>query len=234
MSRSRIGTREEWLSARKALLAQEKAFTKARDALSERRRALPGYRIDKRYGFASRQGAMTLADLFAGRNQLVVYHFMFGPDWQQGCKSCSFWADSFDGIVGHLAQRDVTLACVSIAPLARLEAFKQRMGWHFNWVSSEGSDFNADFGVSPPASGPMIYNFDKTIKEPGEMPGVSVFAKDESGTIFHTYSCYARGLDMLNGAYQIPDLVPTGRDEGELPYSMSWLQHKDRYRSAAS
>ncbi|MDH5537906.1 MAG: DUF899 domain-containing protein [Rhizobacter sp.] len=234
MKEARIGTREEWLAARKALVAEEKAHTRARDALSERRRALPWYRIDKAYRFKSGRGPMTLADLFAGRSQLVVYHFMYGPDWEQGCKSRSFWADSFDGIVEHLAQRDVTLACVSIAPLAMLDAFKQRMGWHFNWVSSEGSDFNADFGVSPPASGPMIYNFDKAIKEPGEMPGVSVFAKDASGAIFHTYSCYARGLDMLNSAYQILDLVPKGRDEGDLPYSMSWLRHKDRYGTDSS
>ena len=224
-------TREDWLSARRALLADEKAFMKQRDALAAKRRALPRYVIDKPYNFQSEQGMRSLSDLFGPHDQLIVYHFMFGADWQQGCKSCSFWSDHFDGMLPHLAARDVAFACVSIAPLAVFAAFRKRMGWMFNWVSSAGTSFNEDFGVTFPPGRSLTYNFDKPVEDVGERPGLSVFAK-EGGSIYHTYSCYSRGLDNLNGTYQMLDLVPKGRDEDNLEWPMAWVNHHDRYGAA--
>jgi predicted dithiol-disulfide oxidoreductase (DUF899 family) len=228
-----IVSQEEWLAARKAHLAKEKEFTRLRDELSAERRALPWTRVDKRYVFEGPDGKQTLADLFDGRSQLIVYHFMLGPGWEQGCPSCSFLADHFDGALVHLAHRDVTLVAVSRAPLAEIEAFKKRMGWRFKWLSSFGSDFNADYHVSftedEMAKGEVYYNYHTTQFPSEEGPGASVFYKDADGTIFHTYSAYARGLDILIGTYNYLDLVPKGRDEAALPWTMAWVRHHDRY-----
>lgn len=224
-----IVSRQDWLIARKALLAEEKSFTAARDALSAKRRQLPWVRIEKAYTFEAPQGRMTLADLFAGRSQLIVYHFMYGTDWKEGCKSCSFWADNYNDIVVHLNQRDVSMVTVSTAPLTTLRKFQQRMGWDFTWVSSGGTTFNQDFGVSPAPGAPLNYNYGSAVKDMTELPGLSVFARNERGEIFHTYSCYARGLDMLNAAYHHLDLVPKGRGEEGLPFPMSWVKHHDKY-----
>src|SRR5881628_2096337 len=194
-----IVTREEWLQARKTHLAKEKEFTRLRDRLSAERRALPWVRVDKPYVFEGPSGKATLADRFDGRSQLIVYHFMFGPGWEQGCPSCSFLSDHIDGAVVHLAHRDVTLLAVSRAPLPQIEAFKRRMGWRFPWVSSQGSNFNFDFHVSftksELASGRVFYNFEEREAHESELPGASCFYKSEDGTIYHTYSTYARGLD---------------------------------------
>ena len=228
-----VVSKREWLAARTALLAKEKAFTRERDQLSAARRALPWVRIDKDYVFDGRNGKVRLADLFGPHSQLIVYHFMFGPDWEAGCKSCSFWADNFNSIIIHLNQRDVAMVAISRAPLARLEAFKRRMGWSFEWVSSHGNDFNRDFAVSFTADElrqeANNYNFGTRHFGGEEAPGLSVFAKDADGQVFHTYSCYARGLDMLNGAYHHLDLVPKGRDEKALSYSMEWVRLHDEY-----
>ena len=228
-----IVSQEEWLAARVAYLAKEKEFTKARDALSRARRALPWVKVEKRYDFDGPDGKESLPDLFDGRSQLIVYHFMFGPDWEQGCPSCSLLADHFDGATVHLAQRDVSFVAVSRAPLARIDDFRDRMGWKFKWVSSHGSDFNADFHVSftpdEMAQGAVYYNYHMTEFPSDEAPGASVFFKDENGDVFHTYSTYARGLDMLIGAYNFLDLAPKGRDEDALPFAMAWVRHHDRY-----
>jgi predicted dithiol-disulfide oxidoreductase (DUF899 family) len=229
----KIVSSAEWVEARKELLAKEKEFTRLRDELSARRRELPWVRVDKDYVFEGPNGKETLADLFGDNSQLIIYHFMFDPSWEAGCKSCSFWADNFNGFVTHLAHRDVTMLAVSRAPLEKLEAFKKRMGWTFKWVSSHGSDFNYDYGVSftpeEMARGEIDYNYKKIKPGPPEMPGISVFTKDASGAVFRTYSCYARGLDMLNAAYHYLDLVPKGRDEAGLSYSMAWLRLHDAY-----
>ena len=221
----------QWLEARKNLLAKEKEFTRARDALSAQRRALPWERVEKDYVFVGPQGKETLGQLFAGRSQLIAYHFMFDPEWKAGCKSCSFWADNFDGIDVHLAQRDVTFLAVSRAPYAKLAAYRQRMGWSFKWVSSFGTDFNFDYHVSftpEEVNGKRAFhNF--TMKDPGvsEREGVSVFYKDPQGKVFHTYSTYERGIDMLNVDYHYLDLVPKGRDEGSRgPF---WVRRRDEY-----
>lgn len=229
MLEPRIVSHAEWLAARKTLLAEEKAFTKARDELSARRRKMPWVRVETDYAFTGPKGKETLADLFEGRSQLIIYHFMYGPDWGQGCKSCSFWADNFNDIIVHLNQRDVSMVAISTAPLATLQAFARRMGWNFKWLSSGGSTFNQDFGVSPAPGKTLDYNYGTAIKEMTEMPGISVFARDTTGAIHHTYSTYGRGLDMLNGAYHLLDLVPKGRDEAGLPFTMSWLKHRDSY-----
>jgi predicted dithiol-disulfide oxidoreductase (DUF899 family) len=230
--RNRVVSREEWLRARLELLAAEKEFTRQRDALTRRRMALPWERVEKSYRFEGPNGALSLADLFDGRSQLIVYHFMFGPDWEEGCKSCSFWADNFDGIPIHLNHRDVTFTAVSRAPLAKINAYKKRMGWSFPWVSSYGSDFSYDFHVSfteeQLAAGKVDYNYG-LVEGYEELPGLSVFSKDERGEVFHTYSCYARGIDMVNGAYQFLDLVPKGRDEDDLEFSMEWVRRHDQY-----
>jgi predicted dithiol-disulfide oxidoreductase (DUF899 family) len=234
MTEHAVVSRAEWLATRKAHLAREKEFTRMRDRLSADRRALPWVRIDKTYVFDGPHGKVTLAELFDGRRQLIVYHFMFGPGWEEGCPSCSFLADHIDGAAVHLAQRDVTLLAVSRAPLARLEPFRQRMGWRFAWVSSQSSDFNFDFHVSftraEMATGAVDYNFERREFPSEEGPGISVFYKDEHGQIFHTYSAYARGLDLLVGAYNYLDLAPKGRDEDALPFTMAWVRHHDRYR----
>ena len=226
-----VVSRDEWLTARKALLAKEKQFTQARDRLSAERRNLPWVKVDKDYVFDGPNGRETLADLFAGRNQLLVYHFMFGPDWTEGCPSCSFWADSYNGIVVHLNHRDVSLVAISRAPLEKLEGYKARMGWSFKWVSSYGTDFNRDYQVSfrPEEQKAAVYNYQPGGFGPPEAPGISMFAKERGRQMFHTYSCYARGLDMLNGAYHMLDLVPKGRDEAGLPFSMAWVRRHDRY-----
>jgi len=225
-----IVSREEWLASRKAFLAKEKAFTRARDQLSAERRELPWVKLDKTYAFDTPEGKKSLADLFAGRSQLIVYHFMLGPDWIEGCPSCSYLADHFDGMLPHLAERDVSFTAISRAPLAEIEAYKRRMGWRFPWASSSGNDFNFDFGVSFPLEdghGSGIYNFERQDLTSDEMPGVSAFYKDESGAVFHTYSCYNRGNDQLNVHYHYLDLVPKGRDEaGRGPY---WVRRHDEY-----
>ena len=235
MEPHKIVSREEWTSARQALLAKEKEFTRARDRLSAERRALPWVEVDKAYAFDTPDGKKTLSELFDGRNQLIVYHFMLGPDWEEGCPSCSFLADHFDGANTHLAQRDVTFIAISRASLAEIEVFKRRMGWHFPWVSSFGNDFNFDYHVSfaeDQVGKDGDYNYEQQEIVSDEMPGASVFYKDADGTIFHTYSAYARGLDILLGAYNFLDLTPKGRDEAELPWTMAWVRHHDKYESA--
>lgn len=238
MQPHKIVSHEEWLAARKSHLADEKAFTRARDALSKKRRELPWEKVEKNYVFDGPNGKETLADLFAGKSQLIVYHFMLGPGWEAGCPSCSLLADHFDGSVIHLAQRDVSFAVVSRAPLAEIEKFKKRMGWKFKWVSSFGSDFNADYQVSvtpeEKAGGKVMYNYEFIEKFPSEeRPGASVFYKNTAGEVFHTYSTYGRGLDILIGTYNFLDLAPKGRDEEGLAWSMAWVRHHDRYDNAA-
>jgi predicted dithiol-disulfide oxidoreductase (DUF899 family) len=229
----RVVSRDEWVAARKALLAEEKEFTRARDALSAERRTLPWVKVEKEYLFDTPDGKRSLAELFDGRSQLVVYHFMLGPGWEQGCPSCSYLSDHIDGANLHLPHRDVTLLAVSRAPLPQIEAFKERMGWRFEWVSSYGNDFNRDYHVSftedEMAQGEVYYNYAMTEFPSEEAPGISVFYKDTGGAVFHTYSAYARGLDMLVGAYTWLDLVPKGRDEASLPWTMAWVRHHDRY-----
>jgi predicted dithiol-disulfide oxidoreductase (DUF899 family) len=233
MNHSKVVSRDEWLAARKQHLKKEKEFTRLRDKLSAERRELPWVKVEKNYVFDGTGGKETLADLFDGRSQLIVYHFMFGPEWEQGCPSCSFLSDHIDGSVVHLAHRDVTFVVVSRAPLPKIEAFKKRMGWRFKWVSSYANDFNFDYHVSFPkdemAKGKVNYNYDMNEFPSDEGPGISVFYKDGTGDIFHTYSAYARGLDILVGAYNYLDLVPKGRDEAELPWTMAWVRHHDKY-----
>ena len=230
----RVVSRETWLKERKALLAREKELTHLRDQLATERRELPWVRIEKDYVFDTPDGKRTLADLFDGRGQLVIYHFMFHPDWKEGCPSCSFVVDHFDGALPHLAARDVTLTVVSRAPLAKIEPFKKRMGWRFNWVSSFGSDFNFDYHVSfaaePRPQSKIDYNYTMQEFPSNEAPGLSVFCKDPAtGEILHTYSTYGRGLDQFVGTYTLLDLVPKGRDEDHLAFGMQWLRHHDRY-----
>ena len=228
-----IVAQDEWIAARKELLKKEKEITRLSDQLSAERRKLPWVKITKNYVFDGPGGRVTLADLFAGRNQLVMQHFMFGPDWQEGCPSCSFMAHHIDGALPHLAASDVTMAAVSRASLAKIGAFKKRMGWCFQWVSSCGSDFNADFHVSftkdELAQGRVNYNYTMQEFPSAEAPAISVFYKDAPGGVFHTYSTYGRGVEVLMGAYRILDLVPKGRDEDRLDFSMQWVRHHDRY-----
>jgi predicted dithiol-disulfide oxidoreductase (DUF899 family) len=236
MTEHRIVGHSEWREARRVLLEQEKAFTRARDELSRTRRELPWERVEKHYVFDGPRGEESLAELFEGRSQLIVYHFMFGPEAEVGCKSCAFWADNFDGIVQHLKQRDVTLVAVSRAPLAKLRSMQERLGWSFKWLSSGRTDFNFDYDVSfsadARAAGTLRYNYAPTETKSSDLVGVSVFYRDASGGIFHTYSCYARGVDMLNTAYHYLDLTPKGRDEDGLPYTMAWVKLRDQYDSA--
>jgi predicted dithiol-disulfide oxidoreductase (DUF899 family) len=233
MASHRIVSRDEWIEARKQHLAKEKELTRLRDQLSAQRRDLPWVRVDKEYVFEGPNGKESLSELFAGKSQLVIQHFMFGPDWEEGCQSCSFWADNYNGVVTHLMQRDVAFVVVSQAPLSRIEAFRKRMGWSFKWVSSLGTDFNHDYHVSftpeDLAKGEVDYNYARRKTSMTELPGISVFCRDESGTVFHTYSCYERGLDMMNAAYHYLDLVPKGRDETGLPYTQAWVRHHDKY-----
>ena len=230
---AKIVPQAEWVAARKELLKKEKEFTRLRDELSRQRREMPWEKVEKRYEFEGPDGKETLADLFDGRSQLLVYHFMFGPGWKEGCPSCSYLSDSFDGVSIHLAHRDTTLTVISRATLPEIEAFKKRMGWRFNWVSSFGSDFNHDFQVSASpeesASGKSYYNYEMTKFPAEERPGASVFFKKDGG-IFHTYSTYGRGLDILIPTYNLLDLTAKGRDEeGIQPYAMAWVRHHDRY-----
>jgi predicted dithiol-disulfide oxidoreductase (DUF899 family) len=231
-----VVSREEWVAARQELLRKEKALTRMRDELAGQRRALPWVRVDKQYAFDTPVGRRTLGELFDGRSQLIVYHFMLGPGWGEGCKSCSYLADHFDGTLVHLAARDVSFVAISRAPIAEIAAFKQRMGWNFRWASSHGSDFNFDYHVSFPkdeqAKGKVYYNYRVGGFPSEEAPGVSVFHKDAAGRVFHTYSAYARGLDPLVGTYAFLDLVPKGRDEQELDFTMEWVRHHDRYDAA--
>jgi predicted dithiol-disulfide oxidoreductase (DUF899 family) len=233
MVQHKVVSHEEWIEARKRFLAKEKEFTRLRDELSRERRELPWTRVDKQYVFDGPSGKETLADLFAGHHQLIVQHFMFDPSWDAACKSCSFWADGYNGFFPHLEQRDLAFVAISLAPLDKITAFKQRMGWTFKWVSSLGSDFNRDYQVTETpeekAKGQAYYNY--RIREPfgGERPGISVFYRDDDGAIYHTYSCYARGLDMLNAAYHYLDLTPKGRDEQGLSHPMSWVRRHDEY-----
>lgn len=226
-------TPTQWLVARRQLLRQEKAFTRLRDKLSASRRKLPRVRIEKPYVFESPRGRVKLADLFDGRSQLIVYHFMLGPGWEEGCKSCSYLMDHFAPAVLHLKARDVSFAAISHAPWAEIAPFKSRMGWSFNWVSSHGSDFNRDFHVSYTeeeiAAGKVYYNYGLTEVPVEELPGLSVFTRDAAGRVYHTYSTYSRGLDPLIGTYQLLDLVPKGRDEAKLEHTMQWVRHHDRY-----
>jgi predicted dithiol-disulfide oxidoreductase (DUF899 family) len=227
----RVVSKAEWIEARKKLLAKEKEFTRLRDRLSQERRDLPWEAVDKKYVFEGPKGKETLSDLFEGRSQLVVYHFMFGPDWEAGCPHCSRWADSFDRAIVHLNQRDVTMVVVSRASYGQLAAYEKRMGWRFKWLSSQGTDFNFDYHVSfSPAElekKSAFYNFTMQDPGPSEREGLSVFYKDAAGAVFHTYSTYARGIDMINVDYQILDLVPKGRDEGDRgPY---WVRRHDEY-----
>ena len=226
-----IASDAEWLAARRELLAEEKALQEARDALARKRRALPWRKVRADYSFDTADGARSLPELFGAASQLLVYHFMFHPDWHAGCKSCSFWADSYNGSLAHLAARDVTLTAISRAPLAKLLAYRDRMGWSFPWVSSAGNSFNFDFGVSFTAeqlTGEVEYNYRVAGGRPEELPGISVFARD-GDDVYHTYSTYARGLDPCNATYQLLDIVPKGRDEDDLPYPQDWVRRHDEY-----
>ncbi|HET7106403.1 MAG TPA: thioredoxin family protein [Candidatus Acidoferrum sp.] len=236
LERPRIASPADWLAARKALLKKEKELTHLRDALAVERQALPWVRVEKNYVFDAPGGKKSLADLFGSRSQLAVYHFMFGPEWPEGCPSCSMVGDGIDGVLPHLLQRDVTFTAVSRAPLPKLEAFKTRMGWRFPWASSSGNTFNQDFRVSftpeELASG-KIYNYGTVGFPAEEAPGLSVFAKDPSGNVYHTYSTFGRGLEELLGVYFFLDRVPNGRDEAnQKPHPMGWVRHHDKYPEA--
>jgi predicted dithiol-disulfide oxidoreductase (DUF899 family) len=238
MKQPKIVTADEWVAARKRLLAKEKELTRRQDELAAERRELPWVRVEKAYVFDGPSGKETLADLFAGRSQLVVYHFMLGPGWKEGCPGCSILSDHLDGSVAHLAARDVTLVVVSRAPYAEIAPFRQRMGWRFHWVSSHETDFNRDYNVSfskeEVATGAIYYNYGMNRFPSEETSGISVFAKDESGGVFHTYSSYARGGEPIIGAYHFLDMVPKGRDEAGLPWPMAWVRHHDRYGTTAA
>jgi predicted dithiol-disulfide oxidoreductase (DUF899 family) len=233
MTEHKVVSQDEWLAARKELLAREKEFTRQRDALSAERRKLPWVKVEKDYTFDTPSGKKILAELFGHNSQLIVYHFMFGPGWEEGCPSCSLLGDHFDGSLVHLAHRDVTLTAVSRAPLAQIEAFKKRMGWRFPWASSNRSDFNFDYHVSFPKNerkdAKVYYNYTETDFPSEEAPGGSVFYKDKAGTVFHTYSTFGRGLDILIGAYNFLDMTPKGRDEDGLKHTMAWVRHHDKY-----
>lgn len=223
----------QWLAHRKELLQKEKEFTRLRDELSRQRRELPWVTVEKNYVFDGPNGKESLADLFDGRSQLIIYHFMLGPGWAEGCPSCSFEADHFNSFIVHLNARDVSMAAISRAAFGEIQKFKQRMGWSFKWLSSYGNDFNRDYHVSftpeEMANGEVYYNY-TTQKFPSEeAPGLSVFYKDAEGEIFHTYSTYGRGLDLLLGAYNFLDMTPKGRDEEGLAFTMSWVRHHDKY-----
>jgi predicted dithiol-disulfide oxidoreductase (DUF899 family) len=225
--------RDEWIAARKALLAKEKQLTRQRDQLAAERRKLPWVKVDKTYVFEGPNGKVTLADLFGGRSQLVIQHFMFGPDWEEGCVGCSFGADHVDSARQHFEHRDLSFAAVSRTAIAKIDAFKRRMGWRFPWVSSLGSDFNYDFGVSftkeQLAKGKITYNYEPVESQSEDLSGISVFHQDEAGVIFHTYSTFGRGDELLSAAYAYLDLAPKGRDEESLPFPSAWWRHHDRY-----
>ena len=220
----RVVDREEWIAERVALLTEEKAHQRERDALLARRRALPWVRVDTEYRFDTDGGPKTLVDLFDGCSQLSTYHFMYGPDWTEGCPSCSFWADSVDGTLVHLEHRDTRYVHVSDAPLDELLRYRERMGWSIPWVSSGGTTFQEDFGLG----GATTYNYAEQDQPNGESPGLSVFALRD-GEVFHTYSTYARGLEAFNSTYALLDMTAKGRDEGDLPWTMAWLRRHDDY-----
>jgi predicted dithiol-disulfide oxidoreductase (DUF899 family) len=238
MDQPKIASRAEWLVARKALLAKEKQLTRERDALAAERRRLPMVEVEKEYSFEGPNGRATLRDLFGAQRQLIVYHFMFDPSWDEGCKSCSLFADNFPVSLAHFAARNTAFAVVSLAPLAKLEAFKKRMGWSFTWFSSSGTSFNRDFHVTlDEDAGSDEYNYEKaaTLKQAGkiwidkgELPGLSVFFRD-GNRLFHTYSAYQRGLDPFMNTYTYLDVTPLGRQEDGEPYVMSWVRHHDKY-----
>jgi predicted dithiol-disulfide oxidoreductase (DUF899 family) len=236
METPQVVSHERWLEARRELLAAEKELTHQRDALTRRRQALPWERVEKDYVFDTPAGKRTLAELFEGRRQLVVQHFMFGPGWEEGCPSCSFMADHTDGMTIHLEHRDVTFVAVSRAPLDEIERFRRRMGWRFGWVSSHDTDFNFDFQVSftpeEEARGEVVYNYARQPFESEELPGISVFTKNDAGEVFHTYSTYRRGVEAMMGTYNLLDLTPKGRDDWDAP--MEWVRHHDRYEPAPS
>ena len=229
----KVVSHEEWIAARKEFLIKEKEFTKLQDQLSRQRRELPWERVAKQYVFDGPAGKETLAQLFAGRSQLAVYHFMFAPEWEEGCKHCSFWADNFNGTAAHLNHRDVTFVAISRAPLAKLEQFKKRMGWNFKWVSAGGADFNYDYRVSftpaEVAAGEADNNYRMRKITLTDIVGISAFYQDAGANLFHTYSAYERGVEPINGAYHFLDLMPKGRDEAGLDFTQAWVRHHDRY-----
>lgn len=231
-----VVSHEEWMAARTAFLAKEKQFTRLRDELSQQRHDLPWEAVTKNYVFEGEHGQRTFPELFEGRSQLIVYHFMFGPDWDAGCPHCSFWADNFNPNIIHLNQRDVTMVAVSRAPYSKLAAYKKRMGWNFNWFSSSETDFNFDYqaSFSPEAlkKGRVFYNYKDQAERTSEREGTSVFYKDASGNVFHTYSAYARGIDLMNTAYNYLDLTPKGRDENGRP--QYWVRRHDEYAQAVA
>ncbi len=228
-----VVSHEEWTRARLALREAEKLHTQQREALTRMRMAMPWERVEKSYTFEGPDGPRSLVDLFDGHSQLIVYHFMFGPDWEEGCKSCSFWADNFNGIPIHLAHRDVAFTAISRAPLDKIAGYKSRMGWSFPWVSSAGSDFNFDFQASftpeELAAGEGYYNFERRRVGASDLVGISVFYRNADDEVFHTYSCYSRGVEMLNGAYHYLDLVPKGRDEEGFKFPQEWVRRHDQY-----
>ncbi len=233
MSKQAIVSREDWLKQRIALLAQEKELTQHNDRVAEMRRQLPWTKVDKDYVFEGPDGHQTLSDLFDGRRQLMVQHFMLAPGWEEGCKSCSYMADHSDGMIPHLKERDVTFVAISRAPYDEIVRFRRRMGWQFMWVSSHGTSFNYDFRVSfapdEVAKRPQAYNYGTMSVGRDELPGVSVFVMDETGDVFHTYSTYGRGVEVMMGTYRLLDLTPKGRDEQDLSFTMAWVRHHDRY-----
>lgn len=233
MAKHKVVNRDEWLIARQEHLAKEKECTRLRDELAQHRRELPWVRVEKDYQFQGADGQQTLLDLFGNRSQLIVQHFMLGPGWQQGCPMCSYWGDNLSGTSIHMAHRDISFVAVSRGEIELIQAYKKRMGWDFNWVSSFNNDFNFDYHVSftdeDIERGEVYYNYRKTTFPSSEGPGVSVFCRNDQGEIFHTYSCYGRGLDVLNSAYHYIDLTPKGRDEKELPYPMAWVRRHDQY-----
>ena len=224
---------EAWIEARKKLLEKEKEFTRLRDEINAARRALPWEAVTKDYRFQGPAGSATLADMFDGRSQLIVQHFMFAPEWEAGCPHCSFWADNYNPVIVHLHHRDVSFVAVSRAPYAKIEAYKKRMGWTFPWFSSNGSDFNFDFQASfrpeDLAKGQVMFNYRTQPMKMSEREGASAFYKNAAGEIFHTYSTYARGIDLMNTAYNYLDIAPKGRDEQALPYTQAWVRRHDEY-----
>jgi predicted dithiol-disulfide oxidoreductase (DUF899 family) len=229
---------KEWITARKAFLVKEKKFTRLRDELSRQRRELPWEKVEKEYVFDGPDGKESMAELFGNNSQLIVYHFMFGPDWKEGCPNCSFWADNFNGIVVHLRERNTTMLAISHAPRKKLQAFQKRMGWTFKWVSSFDTDFNFDHHVSVKPEemkkGKVYYNYTEIEPFSTECHGISAFFKDDKGEVFHTYSTYGRGLDMMNTAYHYLDLTARGRAEEGLDFTLSWVRHHDKYKHSLS
>ena len=230
----KVVSQKEWLEARKAFLAKEKNLTHQRDALNAERLKLPWVKVEKNHVFDGPNGKVSLGDVFGGRSQLIVYHFMFGPGWKEGCPSCSMLGDGIDAAVTHLANRDVTLVAISRAPFSDIQAFQQRMNWRFKWFSSFGNDFNFDYHVSftkeETAKKEMYYNYALQHFPSEEGPGASVFYKDATGSIFHTYSTFGRGLEGGLVPYNYLDIAPKGRNEENLPHPMAWVRHHDRYQ----